>query len=307
MKILRINKVGTFLVSIMMMTILLCCSNQVQAAQDGDYTYTVTDGKATITKYTGSVGVVTIPSTLAGSPVTSIGDHAFDGCYGLTSISIPQGVKSIGNQAFSFCAYLTTISIPQGVTSIGDLAFQSCRSLTTINIPESIITTGSFAFTDCTSLATIIFNSPTTTIVDSDFSISTATKIIGYDPSTAKDYATKYNREFEVIATPITLQGIAITTPATKLSYTIGDTLDITGLAVTGTYSDGSTKVENITAANITGFNSSTVATAQRLTITVGTKTATYYVQIVAANHNKYDWQQQRNGANSAVATSPSQ
>lgn len=80
-----------------------------------------------------------------------------------------------------------------------------------------------------------------------------------------------------------TLQSIAITTPATKLSYNIGDNLDITGLVVTGTYSDGSTKVEPITTANITGFNSATAVTDQVLTITVGAKTTTYNVQIVTA------------------------
>ena len=54
------------------------------------------------------------------------------------------------------------------------------------------------------------------------------------------------------------------------------------GLVVTGTYSDGSTKTEGITAAKVTGFNSAVVATDQVLTITDGAKTTTYKVQIVA-------------------------
>nr|WP_309446489.1 bacterial Ig-like domain-containing protein [Desulfosporosinus nitroreducens] len=87
----------------------------------------------------------------------------------------------------------------------------------------------------------------------------------------------------QIVDAPITLQSIAITTPATKLNYTVGDTLDISGLVVTGTYSDGSTKVEPITTANITGFNSTGATTDQVLTITVGAKTTTYKVQIVAA------------------------
>ena len=58
--------------------------------QSGDYTYTVTAGVAQITKYTGAGGAVTIPSTLDVFPVTSIGDSAFDGCTGITSVSIPQ-------------------------------------------------------------------------------------------------------------------------------------------------------------------------------------------------------------------------
>lgn len=87
---------------------------------------------------------------------------------------------------------------------------------------------------------------------------------------------------FTTTAPTPTLQSIAITNPATKTSYTVGDTLDISGLVVTGTYSDGSTKTESVTAANISGFNSSAAANNQVLTITVGSMTTTYIVQIAA-------------------------
>ncbi|MFH1129592.1 MAG: immunoglobulin-like domain-containing protein [Patescibacteria group bacterium] len=80
---------------------------------------------------------------------------------------------------------------------------------------------------------------------------------------------------------PATLTSIAITTPA-KLTYTVGDTLDISGLVVTGTYSDATTKVETITIGNVTGFNSSAPATDQVLTITVGGKTTTYTINVMA-------------------------
>jgi hypothetical protein len=86
---LKLSKVNTFLISIMMMAILLCCSSQVQAALTGEYTYTITDGQAQITKYTGAGGVVTIPDTVDGNPVTSIGDNAFYSCKVLTAISNP--------------------------------------------------------------------------------------------------------------------------------------------------------------------------------------------------------------------------
>ena len=78
-----------------------------------------------------------------------------------------------------------------------------------------------------------------------------------------------------------TLSSIAITNPATKLVYTVGDALDITGLVITGTYSDASTKVETITTSNISGFNSSAPMTGQVLTITVGEQTITYIIDIV--------------------------
>ena len=225
MKITKVIKVKTLFVGVMTMAILFCWSGQVKAAQDGDYTYNVTNGKAQIEKYTGSGGVVTIPDTLGGVAVTSIGYAAFSGCIGLTSISIPSGVTNIGEAAFIYCEGLTTINLPQGLTSIGNSAFlgctglstisipegvaiidhgafYNCTSITTISIPPSVISIGSEAFFNCTSLASITFNSATTAIYDNRPNIiPAATKIIGYDPSSAKDYAALNGRTFEVIGT----------------------------------------------------------------------------------------------------------
>ncbi|MBQ2877256.1 MAG: leucine-rich repeat domain-containing protein [Clostridia bacterium] len=62
--------------------------------------------------------------------VTSIGDGAFYGCTGLTSVTIPNSVTSIGYYAFYGCTSLTSVTIPDSVTSIGDYAFGICSSLT---------------------------------------------------------------------------------------------------------------------------------------------------------------------------------
>ena len=58
--------------------------------------------------------------------MTSIGDHAFEGCTSITTITIPNGVTSIGRSAFAGCSSLTAITIPEGVTSIGEGAFYEC-------------------------------------------------------------------------------------------------------------------------------------------------------------------------------------
>lgn len=83
---------------------------------------------------------------------------------------------------------------------------------------------------------------------------------------------------------PATIESIAIKTPATKTTYKVGESLDIAGLTIEGTYSDGGKKAETITTANITGFNSAAVIGGQTLTVTVGGKTTTYTIAVNKAD-----------------------
>lgn len=89
------------------------------------------------------------------------------------------------------------------------------------------------------------------------------------------------DQSFTTNECPIILSNISITTPPSKLSYKVGESLDIAGLVVTGTYSDNSTKQETITNENITGFNSATPITNQTITISIGDKTTIFTIKIV--------------------------
>ena len=113
--------------------ILLFAASAAQA----QYNYTTNGGGITITGYTGPGGVVTIPGTITGLPVTSIGNNAFDefiGNTGPTSVTVPDSVTSIGNNVFDECTSLTNVSIGNGVTNIGSGVFDSCPSLNTITV-----------------------------------------------------------------------------------------------------------------------------------------------------------------------------
>ena len=125
----------------------------------GDYTWTYSIGGGTAEIQPGiwpdPTGALTIPSTLGGKPVTSIGDDAFNGFSGLTSVTIPNNVMNIGNAAFNSCVGLTSVTIPNNVTSIGDGAFYGCSVLTSVTIPNSVTSIGEGAFADCSSLTSV--------------------------------------------------------------------------------------------------------------------------------------------------------
>ena len=98
-------------------------------------------------------GDITIPSSIKVNDteysVTSIGNSAFYGCSGLTSITIPNSVTSIGDAALTLCSGLTSVTIPNSVTSIGNSAFYGCSGLTSITIPNSVTSIGKFTFYNC--------------------------------------------------------------------------------------------------------------------------------------------------------------
>ena len=125
--------------------------------------------------YTGSSNIKDlfgnqVKEYILGNEVTSIGDYAFSGCSGLTSITIPNSVTSIGYEAFSNCSGLTAVTIPNGVTSIGDNAFSWCRGLTSITIPNSVTSIGNGAFSDCSGLTSVTIPNSVTSIGEDAFS-----------------------------------------------------------------------------------------------------------------------------------------
>ena len=98
----------------------LLCAVMLPAVVQAQFNYVGNDNNTiTITGYIGDGGSVSIPSTIDGMSVTSIGDNAFYGCNGLTSVAIPNSVTSIGDYAFSDCGSLTVVFFQGNTPSVG--------------------------------------------------------------------------------------------------------------------------------------------------------------------------------------------
>ena len=96
-------------------------------------THLVYSGNA-ITGYNGTAESVTIPSSLDGNTITTIGDEAFKDCTGLMGIVIPGSVTTIGARAFQGCWRLNAISISNQVLGIEQDAFYDCSQVGKIEI-----------------------------------------------------------------------------------------------------------------------------------------------------------------------------
>ena len=130
----------------------------------GGYTwsYRIADGGAEIRKADSQAavspaptGLVEIPATLGGCPVTGIGDHAFYLCQNMTGVTIPATVTNIGANAFYYCINMKQADIPAGVKAIGEKAFYDCTRLETLRLPDGLETIGSWAFYGCEALESV--------------------------------------------------------------------------------------------------------------------------------------------------------
>lgn len=135
----------------------------------------------TATKYLGSSGVVTIPGTVNGDPVTKVGQNifhsresvptkvtisengwfwniesgAFFGCTNLTNVVFPSSITNIGEMAFYGCTKLTNVALPSNSWCIvGSHAF-ACSGLRHVEVPDGGVNIGEGVFSDCAALTAI--------------------------------------------------------------------------------------------------------------------------------------------------------
>lgn len=124
-----------------------------------DINYSLSSSSATVDESPSASGAVTIPASVTYEgktyEVSAIGEEAFKGCSGVTSVTIAEGVSAIRSGAFSGCTGLTSVSIPTSVTSISNSVFASCTSLASVTLPEGLTSLGNYVFSNCTSLTSL--------------------------------------------------------------------------------------------------------------------------------------------------------
>ena len=158
---IRNNLIRSYLTLLLLMCTTITFAHSIEVANsDGKtiyYNYN-SDGTSVSVTYKGTrynsyyneySGEIVIPETITYSDktysVTSIGYAAFDGCWDLTSVTIPNSVTSIGYGAFDGCSGLTSVTIGNSVTSIGSYAFYNTR-IKSLTIGTGIQTIASDAF-----------------------------------------------------------------------------------------------------------------------------------------------------------------
>lgn len=109
--------------------------------------YLTTVGFPNVTEFESAVFDGT-PLTNVGwdwSKVISIGDSAFDGCYGLSGDLVLSGDCKLGETTFIGTSF-SSVTIGEGMTGLPDYTFYSCGNLLEINLPNSLTSIGKYAF-----------------------------------------------------------------------------------------------------------------------------------------------------------------
>ena len=90
---------------------------------------------------TGLAGALNLPSSIRSMNIGS-----FQGCTGITSLTINTGLREIPRQCFNRCSGLEVVNLPSDLESIDDLAFGSCDKLEKAIIPRSVTYISDTAF-----------------------------------------------------------------------------------------------------------------------------------------------------------------
>ncbi len=116
------------------------------------------DGSAAVTGFSGEPTSIIIPTnvTIDGVDrvVSTIASYAFDGCWSLTSVVLPDSIVTIERYAFRDCSSLESIDLGDGADRILEYAFLDCISLTSVDLAGTVALDPN-SFSGCESLSKV--------------------------------------------------------------------------------------------------------------------------------------------------------
>ena len=123
------------------------CNSLASITVDSSSIYYKSAGNCLISQYEGDLIAGCKSSVIpSNGSVNAIRSHAFCGCEGLKSITIPNSITIIDDCAFFGCKGLKSINIPKSVEYIGSSAFEDCINLASITVDDSLIYIANWAF-----------------------------------------------------------------------------------------------------------------------------------------------------------------
>ncbi len=227
------NRCKKILCLVLSAVLVLCLSPAYAMAGYGDQSIQLTDSEGnqysltyntgysssdsnsvTITGCSGNPSDISIPETIDGKPVRTIGNFAFQNKTGITSVYIPATVTSIDYDAFSGCRGLKSVTFADGsqLNTIDSGAFSDCTALSNIVIPSGVTSIGSNAFSNCASIKSIVIPAGVSSIDYSTFSGCSGLKSVifaeGSQLSSIGDFAFQKCTSLESIVIPYRVSSI---------------------------------------------------------------------------------------------------
>ncbi|MCQ2602598.1 MAG: leucine-rich repeat protein, partial [Clostridia bacterium] len=89
-----------------------------------------------------------------GNELETIGENAFNSCYSIKSVILPDSLTSLGGYAFNSCINLSSVTIGKGLKQIKNYTFYN-NSFASVTIPDNIETINDYAFCNCSSLTSV--------------------------------------------------------------------------------------------------------------------------------------------------------
>ena len=159
------------------------CSNLTTITVDaGNTVYDSRDNCNAVVETATNTIIAGCKNTVFASSLSAIGECAFYGCDGISSVIIPENITNVGSWAFLDCTDLLSLTVPSTVEDMGLGVFLGCNKIETLDwnsnyvsplivtenayaslknvvLGDSITHIGPYAFANCRSLESIILPS----------------------------------------------------------------------------------------------------------------------------------------------------